>query len=383
MQTDFLMLKAILSSCPIVEQRWLSSFLEEESIAAGGGHILFGDPTVQRVELPRLLGCPVECFPQNDLRHAFTEGLTEMARRTTPKERLLIAFFCHGQIGTGSLKIGQRTAPSLRHASSLNVSTSATSSYITTSGSNLMTSGDLAEVLQRGTVPNMMRSLSRAQGSTTSASTSTSAESRLATWFSSDDLDKALEPTNAPITVISSSCFAGNLGNPAKFSLLAGSSSTDESDSLIESESGKCRGGRFMYALADSLLAEFGARLPTPTPLDLDLSSQHHLSIPVLLPGISYTNDERVHRLTFLGRKKYVEEHPILSCRPTKMTMIKQDAEDSHLPALSLPLTFPAVQFVAPNPSTRFDSNDDNSPKTAAARQSASVAIRITAGLHL
>ena len=63
MQTDFLMLKAILSSCPIVEQRWLSSFSEEESIAAGGGHILFGDRTVQQVELPRLLGCPVRILP--------------------------------------------------------------------------------------------------------------------------------------------------------------------------------------------------------------------------------------------------------------------------------------------------------------------------------
>jgi hypothetical protein len=80
----------------------------------------------------------------------------------------------------------------------------------------------------------------------------------------------------------------------------------------------------------------------------------------MLSPGTSYTNDEQIHRLTFLGRKKYVEYHLIISRRQTTMTMIKQDGEDSHLPTLPLPLTFPAVQFSAPNPSTKFDSKDPN-----------------------
>ncbi|KIM71622.1 hypothetical protein PILCRDRAFT_830238 [Piloderma croceum F 1598] len=49
------------------------------------------------------------------------------------------------------------------------------------------------------------------------------------------------------------------------------------------------------------------------------------------------------------------------------MTMIQQDGEGSHLPALPLPRAFPAVQFAAANPSTKYDSNDAGISKTASA----------------
>jgi hypothetical protein len=49
------------------------------------------------------------------------------------------------------------------------------------------------------------------------------------------------------------------------------------------------------------------------------------------------------------------------------MTMIRKDGEDPYLSALPVPLTFPAVQFVAPNPSTKFGSKDANISKTAGA----------------
>jgi hypothetical protein len=52
MQTDFLTLEAIFLSCAIVEQWWLSSFTEEETLAACGGSIFIGGPTVQQVQLP-------------------------------------------------------------------------------------------------------------------------------------------------------------------------------------------------------------------------------------------------------------------------------------------------------------------------------------------
>src|ERR1700691_3183071 len=103
---------------------------------------------------------------------------------------------------------------------------------------------------------------------------------------------------------------------------------------------------------------------PAPFRSDSDSLSRRHLFIPTLPSGTSYTDDKRLNRSTFFGRKKYVDEHPIISCRPTKMTMIRKDGEDPYIPALPVPLTFPAVQFVAPNPSTKFDSKDANISKT-------------------
>jgi len=122
-----------------------------------------------------------------------------------------------------------------------------------------------------------------------------------------------------------------------------------------------------VYALTDSLLAEFGMRLPTPAPSGSDLSSQRHLLVPTVPSGTLFTDDQRLHRSTFFGRKKHVDEHPIVSCRQTKMTMVQQDGEGSHLPALPLPHAFPAVQFAAANPSTKYDSNDADISKTAGA----------------
>ena len=358
MQTDFLTLKAVFSSCNIVEERWLSSFSEEETLAACGGSILIGDPTVQRVRLP-LQAPPVESFPQCDLLRAFTEGLTEMAKRTTDEERLLVIVCCHGQRLTGSLAIGQHAPPC---ASS---SGSGSGSYPTAPGPNLTTwstSDDLNNKLQLPTRPDVqMLSLPSQNFSSSSIVTS------LTTWFTSKDLAQALQITNAPVTVITSSCYAGKLRNPATFSLLAGSTSQELSDSLSESESGNCRGGRFVYALTDSLLAEFGMRLPTPVPSGSDSPSQRHLLVPTVPSGTLFTDDLRLHRSTFLGRKKHVDEHPMISCRQTKMTMIQQDGEGSHLPALPLPNAFPAVEFAAANPSTEYDSNGVGFSKTASA----------------
>lgn len=359
MQTDFLTLKAVFSSCAIVEQRWLSSFTEEETLAACGGSILIGDPTVPRVRLPPLQAPPVECFPQCDLLRAFTEGLTEMAGRTTDKERLLVIVCCHGQRLTGSLAIGQRAPPRVSSSSS------DSASYPTAPDPNLTmwsTSDDLNNALQLTILPDMQMSSPPSQN-TSSSSMLTS----LTTWFTPEDLAQALKLTNAPITVITSSCYAGKLRNPATFSLLAGSTSQELSDSLSESESGNCRGGRFVYALTDSLLAEFGMRLPTPVPSSSGSPSQRHLLVPTVPSGTLFTDDLRLHRSTFFGRKKHVDEHPIISSRQTKMTMIQQDGEDSHLPALPLPHAFPVVQFVAANPSTKYDSNNAGISKTASA----------------
>jgi hypothetical protein len=49
------------------------------------------------------------------------------------------------------------------------------------------------------------------------------------------------------------------------------------------------------------------------------------------------------------------------------MAMIQKDREDSHLPALPLPHTFPAVQPAAANPWTKCDSSNASISKTAGA----------------
>ena len=60
MQTDFLTLKAVFSSCAIVEQRWLSSFTEEETLAAcvGMSTVLYTATAVLHTVSIRLSAVP-------------------------------------------------------------------------------------------------------------------------------------------------------------------------------------------------------------------------------------------------------------------------------------------------------------------------------------